>query len=114
MPKNSDSPIKCEKLGGCGEGTGWRYAVQLPDMDGAFTMSARLELEPGASVGYHTHETNEEVYTIISGSGIYNDDGTETEAKSGDVFLCRKGHSHSLKNTGTELLIFGAAIATRG
>jgi mannose-6-phosphate isomerase-like protein (cupin superfamily) len=113
MPKNNDVPVKKEKLGGCGEGTALFYGADIPDADGAFTMAAKISLEKGASVGYHTHKDNEEVYTIISGSGTYTDDGKDIDAKPGDVFLCRKGHSHGLKNTGSEPLVFGAAIATR-
>lgn len=113
MLKNSDVPERKEKLGG-GEGKADKYSVQIPDSDGAFTMATRIELEKGSSIGYHIHSDNEEVYTIISGTGIYNEDGKEVKTSAGDVFLCRRGHSHSLKNTGEGKLVIGAAIAKRG
>ena len=34
-------------------------------------MASRIELEPGASIGLHKHETDEEVYAIVSGNGVY-------------------------------------------
>lgn len=102
-----------EKLGGCGVGRGLCFPAPIEDSEGAFTMVSRIELEPGASIGYHTHCDNEEVYTIMSGTGLYTEDGEEAEARAGDVFLCKKGSSHGLVNTGSEALVISAAIARR-
>ena len=68
MLKNKDEGVKAEKLGGSGKGCAMRFPVEIPDNDGAFTMTTRIELEPGASIGYHLHGDNEEVYFIMSGS----------------------------------------------
>ena len=51
---------------------------------------------------------------IISGEGVYCEENKEEPAKAGDIFLCRKGNSHSLKNTGAGKLVLGASIAKRG
>jgi mannose-6-phosphate isomerase-like protein (cupin superfamily) len=111
--KNSQEPLRRDKLGGCGLGEGDTFPVNIPDGDGAFVMATRLELEPGASVGYHIHEDTEEVYFIMSGMGLYNEEGKEHPASPGDIFLCRLGRSHSIVNTGEGKLILGAAIAKR-
>ena len=76
-------------------------------------MATRIELDPGASIGYHKHVDNEEVYFIISGKGIYTEEGDDFDTRAGDSFLCRMGNSHGIKNVGTEKLIIGAAIAKR-
>lgn len=112
--KASEQGEKKEKLGGSGAGTAYKFAADIPDQQGAFTMAARLELEPGASIGYHKHAVNEEVYVIISGEGVYCEENKEEPAKAGDVFLCRMGNSHSLRNTGAGKLVLGACIAKRG
>lgn len=109
--KNSSAAIRRDKLGGCGIGSGDTFPVALPDTHGAFIMSARLELDPGSSVGYHRHEGTEEVYFIMSGRGLYTEEGEESPALPGDVFLCREGRSHGILNTGMEKLVLGAAIA---
>ena len=75
MLKNKDEGVKAEKLGGSGKGCAMRFPVEIPDNDGAFTMTTRIELEPGASIGYHLHGDNEEVYFIMSGEGTYCEDG---------------------------------------
>lgn len=114
MLKNKDEGVKAEKLGGSGKGCAMRFPVEIPDDGGAFTMTTRIELEPGASIGYHLHGDNEEVYFIMSGVGTYCEDGEKHAVKAGDIMLCRKGHSHGLENTGAETLVMGAAIAKRG
>lgn len=71
-----------------------------------------MTLPPGASIGMHKHENNEDAYIIISGEGLFTDsEGKETPVKSGDITLARKGQSHALKNTGKEPLIFLDVIA---
>lgn len=111
--KNTDTALRKEKLGGTGEGSGNTFYVPIPDDRGAFTMSTRIELDPGASIGYHKHEKNEEVSVIIAGAGIYTEEGEDLLVSSGDVLLCRKGNAHGLKNCGETPLIIGAAIAQR-
>ena len=108
--KNTSEAIRREKLGGCGIGAGNTFPVAIPDENGAFIMSTRLELDPGASVGYHKHAGTEEVYFIMTGKGLYTEEGEECSALPGDVFLCREGRSHGILNTGEVKLVLGAAI----
>lgn len=71
-----------------------------------------MTLQPGASIGMHKHEVNEDAYIIISGSGVFTDSaGKETHVKGGDITIARKGDSHALKNNGTEPLIFLDVVA---
>ncbi len=59
---------------------------------------ARITLEPGSSIGYHTHEGDCEIFNILSGSAEYSDNGTLTQVHAGDVLICPKGEGHSIKN----------------
>ncbi|MDO4987919.1 MAG: cupin domain-containing protein [Synergistes sp.] len=113
MLTNSSEGVLREKLGGAGKGHAMGFGVAIPDTNGAFTMATRLELAPGATISYHKHATNEEVYFIMSGEGLYTEDGETVTVKAGDIMLCRKGHSHSLDNTSNIPLVVCAAIATR-
>ncbi|MFT4267466.1 MAG: cupin domain-containing protein [Xenophilus sp.] len=71
-----------------------------------------LTLPPGASIGYHQHITNEDVYVIVSGEGVFKDkDGRDVPVKAGDVTIVRKGEAHGLANTGREPLVFLDVIA---
>ena len=67
-------------------------------------------LKPGASIGLHTHDTSSEIIYFISGTASILYDGKEETAAPGMCHYCPKGHSHSLKNNGTEDLVFFAAV----
>ncbi|MDR2180983.1 MAG: cupin domain-containing protein [Synergistaceae bacterium] len=103
-----------EKAGG---GTGvlyGRYAFtrDMPPMENPVREIGWLTLKPGDSIGFHKHEVNEDIYVIVSGTGLFkNDDGKEFEVKPGDITIARKGQSHALSNTGKEDLVFISVIA---
>ena len=82
---------------------------QLPGT--RFHQASRVELDPGAVIGEHLHAGNEELYWILSGSGLFIEDGIETAAVPGDLLLTRQGHRHGLRNTGSEPLVFLAVVA---
>lgn len=71
---------------------------------------AFAELEPGAEVGYHVHHGESECYYILSGEGMYEDNGELLPIKSGDVTFTPSGAGHGLKNTGSEKMTFMALI----
>ena len=67
-------------------------------------------LQPGASIGLHTHETSSEVIYILLGCGqaICMDEVEDLTA--GVCHYCAQGQAHSLINTGTEDLLFFAVV----
>ncbi len=100
---NMDEERLPEFKGGKGAYNAKRYSA-----DEIKIMHGRLE--PGSSIGLHSHETNSEVIYVLSGTAefIY-DDGTET-VSAGECHYCPKGHSHSMMNNGDEDLIFFAVV----
>lgn len=75
-------------------------------------MFAELTLNPGCSIGYHSHDSETEYYFILSGTGIVNDDGKEVQVNQGDSIITGNGASHSIKNSGSVPLVFHAIIIT--
>lgn len=73
-------------------------------------MYAKVTLDVHASLGYHPHIGDREAYYIIQGEALYNDNGIESEIGVGACTLCEDGESHSIKNIGTEELVFMAII----
>ncbi len=63
-------------------------------------------LPPRASVGVHSHETDEEYYYILSGEGQMILDGQTYEVMTGDITAVFPGGSHALKNTGKSEMRF--------
>ena len=74
-------------------------------------------LEPGATIGVHTHEDSCEVIFITGGSGSVFERTPDCEdiikpVKEGDCLYCPKGHTHSLMNSSEEGdLTFLAVVA---
>ena len=67
-------------------------------------------LEPGCSIGYHTHETSSEIIYILSGTGKVKVEGGEEPLKAGDCHYCPKGQAHSLINNSDGDLEFFAVV----
>ncbi len=71
-------------------------------------------LTPGSTIGLHTHETDSEMFYILSGTGKVLCDGTYEPLAPGSCHYCPKGHAHSLINDGSENLEILAMIPTHG
>lgn len=89
------------------------FKTNLTDFD-AWDPKVRLfslvQLKPGEEVEFHTHIGENETFFILSGKGIYNDNGTKIDAIPGMVTFCPSGEGHAIKNTGDEMLAFIALI----
>jgi len=57
-------------------------------------------LKSGSSIGYHTHDGDFEVYYILKGKALVNDNGKEHILGEGDSILTKNGDSHSIENIG--------------
>ena len=71
-----------------------------------------MTLKPGAYIGLHAHNDNEDAYLILSGIGVFTDgDNNAWIVKAGDMTIARPGQSHGLANLGSEDLVFLDIIA---
>ena len=75
---------------------------------------AEETLPPGKAVTPHYHRELEEVYYILSGSGVMAVGGERRAVGPGDAIYIPRGHRHTLENTGAEpirlLLVCGPAF----
>lgn len=69
-------------------------------------------LVPGASIGFHTHETDQEIIYFLEGEGTVVDASGNTvdTFNPGEVHYCAKNESHSLVNKGSKDLLFFAVV----
>lgn len=107
--KKETHPIERREHMRGGDGTAVLTALagELPKNLRLFSM---IRLEPGASIGYHVHENETELFHFISGSGIVDDNGVAARVSAGDTMSTPSGFGHSVKNDGEEDLVFLAAI----
>ena len=112
--KDSLITLDKEKAGG---GVGilfgkYAFTRDMPPMENPVREISWLTLKPGDTVGFHKHEVNEDIYIVVSGTGVFTDnDGTEHHLEPGDITIARLGQSHAISNTGKDDLVFIGIIA---
>ena len=75
-----------------------RHDLGVP---GRETVQARIDFEPGASFGKHSHPGEEVIY-VLEGSFEYEVEGkSPVTLKGGDVLFIPAGTIHAAKNAGT-------------
>ena len=90
------------------------FKTNLADFDAwdpRIRLFSLVQVKPGEEVEYHMHVGESETFFILSGQGIYNDNGNKVDVVPGMVTLTPSGQGHSIKNTGNEMLVFIALIA---
>ena len=77
-----------------------RTFLENEDAAGAGRLFAIMTIQPGDSIGYHSHQNEYEVYYILKGRAKIVDDGETYELEEGDMMQCKSGSSHSIENVG--------------
>ena len=80
------------------------------DLNNMGRLYSRITLEPGASIGYHVHEGDRELFYFLQGTAEYNDNGEIRTVTAGDVAICPAGTGHSLANKTDETVEVIAVI----
>lgn len=73
-------------------------------------LCARLVLPPGAGIGTHRHDGEDEVYVVVRGTGMLDDGAAKRRVSPGDAILTGNGGSHAITNDGSEDLEIIAVI----
>jgi len=80
------------------------------ELTGKARLIARLTLKQGCSIGYHDHLQEEEIFYILSGEGVFTENGRESIVRTGDATLTGNGSGHSIRNDRPEPLVIMAVI----
>jgi mannose-6-phosphate isomerase-like protein (cupin superfamily) len=86
------------------------HVFRAAELKGRTRLFARLRLAPGASIGYHVHEGEEEIFYILSGAAQVMEGGVSSHVGPGDAVLTGGGEGHSIECTGDEPLELLAVI----
>jgi len=104
--------IKPQMRGGSGQALVTEM-LNIGEYTGNARLFATITLEPGSSIGEHVHENEEEVFYIIEGTALYNDNGEDVTLNTGDSCICLAGQRHSIANVAESgTLIIAAIILT--
>lgn len=96
IAKNQPSPHA-----GAGMSTGYSFFTQAPGLKVTFR---KRVLKKGSSIGYHL-QNDDEIYYIVSGTGIMKMNEESFVVEAGDGILTRPGNSHGLQQTGRDDLV---------
>lgn len=110
--------INCEKItdenSHDGEGIiDIQKVFKREDLNGAWDFALRVVMPPKSSMGLHEHGNDEEMYIILSGSGLMTIEGKEQRVQKGDMIFNKPYGKHGLLNDGNEnieLLIIQASL----
>ena len=85
VTRSQDCPREDKQIRG---GNGLIHLKHLSGEEGLYhhaRMFAHLTVEPGRSIGFHEHEHETEFFYILSGEGLFDDDGVSVTVHAGDV-----------------------------
>lgn len=93
---------------------GGNGAAKLTALMNELPANARLfstiTLEPGASIGFHKHENETELFYFVSGRARVMDDDAVCELTAGDAMSTGSGHGHGVESLGPDPLVMVACI----
>lgn len=69
-----------------------------------------VTLEKGCSIGAHAHEGETEIFYVLEGEGLIDDNGEKKVFAKGDCNICGNGAYHAVSNENDEPLRFMAVI----
>ncbi len=74
------------------------------------SMAAQITLNPHSGIGEHNHVDDAELYVILSGKAMANDNGKMVELGAGDAMWTSNGECHSLYNHTDEPTVLLAVV----
>ncbi|MDP4093746.1 MAG: cupin domain-containing protein [Bacillota bacterium] len=107
--ENMEIEIKDQMRGGKGS-VEIMHIFKQQELTGKARLCAKISINPGCSIGLHEHVNEEEIFYVIKGKGIVNDNGEVKEVAKGDSILTGGGAVHSIENTGSDVLELVAVI----
>ncbi len=94
-----------------GEGSPvFHHLLDASLLKGEAKMFNIVEFQPGESLGWHGHIDNFEIYYILEGQALVNDNGEEYEVYPGDLVYTADGAHHSIQNNGTGVMKMVATV----
>ncbi|MDD5677787.1 MAG: cupin domain-containing protein [Kiritimatiellae bacterium] len=104
-----ETEVKSEVRGGVGKVT-FQHFFKKEEITARTRLCARLVLPPGASIGLHKHEGEDELFIVTRGKGLVDDGHAREQVQAGDAILTGKGEAHAVSNNGLEPLEMIAII----
>ena len=96
-----ETEVRSALRGGVGNVT-FQHFFKKDEITARTRLCSRLTLPPGASIGLHKHEGEDELFIVTRGKGLIDDGQTKEPVQAGDAILTGKGEAHAVINNGHE------------
>lgn len=86
----------------------WKCFVRLHMTHAPIAGFEYVLVPVGAAIGRHRHSRTEEIYFVLAGRGLMEQDGARSEVGPGDLIMTRRDVTHSMDVLGSapvELLV---------
>ena len=80
------------------------YADYRPIFETSRLNVTHVRIKPGETVPAHTHQDEDQIYYVVSGTGFVELDGVRTSVHAGSAVLIALGTEHLITNTGSDPL----------
>jgi mannose-6-phosphate isomerase-like protein (cupin superfamily) len=103
---NLDEPSLVYGMHGGEKLAQWKVLARRNSLFGDWEAVEWSWLPPGGVSGEHLHTRTEELYFIVSGTGMMAIDGQGYPVSAGDLILTGLGTQHGLRNVGARELVW--------
>lgn len=80
------------------------YADYRPIFETSRLNVTHVRIKPGETVPAHTHQDEDQIYYVASGTGFVELDGVRTDVRAGSAVMIALGTEHLITNTGSDPL----------
>lgn len=109
-PAETEIEVRSAMRGGTGQ-VSIRHLFKKEEITAKCRLCAWLTLPPGASIGMHQHQQEDELFVIVRGRGVLDDGAVRTVVTAGDAILTGRGEAHAIANDGdTDLEIIAVIM----
>lgn len=109
--KNTDMQSEArDNMRGGGGSVGLLHLVPSEHLPAKARLISLITLETGCGIGRHEHTGESEVFYVLSGEGVLDDNGTARTVRAGDCCICKSGECHAISNERSEPLKLMAII----
>jgi quercetin dioxygenase-like cupin family protein len=79
-------------------------------LPGKCRLFSLITLEKGCGIGAHAHSGETEIFYVLQGEGVLDDNGERKAFRKGDSNVCGDGATHAITNEKDEPLVLAAVI----
>ena len=103
-----EEPVRIRGVHGGSGDLYWKCFVRLHMTHSPVVGFEYVRVPVGTAIGRHKHSRTEEIYFVVSGRGLMDQDGSRSEVGPGDLIMTRRDVTHAMDVVGdddVELLV---------